>query len=169
MKRSVVQNALLLLTVGILIPALSARAAETERVAVIRIKAVDGLAVEGAPVQSTRDQAFLVGSSYRVAKSAVASLDGVSALVLVDRRSDSMSGASVVQAHKDEVIAVRGDVFTVKGVDGKDVTYAIDRLSDGSIDLLGPGDRIIARGDKQFKVWKVEGASLVSKDRITLY
>lgn len=169
MKRSVVQNALLLLTAGILLPALPALAERTERVAVIRIKAVDGLAVDGAPVQTTHNPSFVVGSSYRVSKSAVGSLDGVTALVLVDRRTDSMSGGSVMQAHTHEVVVVRGDTFTVKGVDGRDVTYAIDMLSDGSVDLLGPGDRIIARPEKQFKVWKVEGASLVNKDRVTLY
>lgn len=168
MKRPVVQTALLLLAAALFLPAL-ASAQAADRVAVIRIKAIDGLVADGAPVQETRAQAFLAGSSLRLAKSSVSSLDGVKAVVLIDRRTDAMSGSDLVKAHKEEVLTVTGDTFTVKGVDGRDVTYALDYLSDGSVDLLGPSDRIIARGKGEFKVWKVEGTSMMLKDRITLY
>jgi hypothetical protein len=168
MKRSVVQNAFLLLTAGLLLPA-AAFAQMSDKVAVIRIKAIDGLLADGAPVQVSRDQAFLAGSSLRVSRSAVGSLEGVKAIVLVDRRTDAMSGAELVKRHKEEVITVTGDTFTLKGVDGNNVTYALDYLSDGSVDLLGPSDRIIARGKGEFKVWKVESTSMMSRDRIALY
>ena len=168
MKRSVVQTAFLLLAAGLFLPAL-ANAQAYDRIAVVRIKVIDGLLAEGAPVQVTRDQAFLTGSAVRLSKGAVASLDGVKALVLVDRRTDAMSGSELVQCHKEEVITVTGDTFTLNGVDGRPVTYALDYLSDGSVDLLGPSDRIIARGKGEFKIWKVEGTSMVSKDRISLY
>lgn len=168
MKHPVVQTALLLLTAGLFLPAF-ANAQSSDRVSVIRIKAIDGLLADGAPVQVTRDQAFLSGSSVRIARSAVGSLDGVKALVLIDRRTDAMSGSDLVKRHKEEVLTVTGDTFTVKGVDGRDVTYALDYLSDGSVDLLGPSDRIIARGKGEFKIWKIEGTSMVSRDRITLY
>ena len=167
MKRSVVQNAFLLLTAGLLLPA--AVFAQSDRVAVIRIKAIDGLLADGAPVQVSREQAFLAGSSLRLSRSAVGSLEGVKAIVLVDRRTDAMSGADLVKRHKEEVLTVTGDTFTLKGVDGNDVTYALDYLSDGSVDLLGPSDRIIARGKGEFKIWKVEGTSMMSRDRISLY
>ena len=168
MKHPVVQTALMLLTAGLILPGL-ATAQTSDRIAIIRIKAIDGLLADGAPVQETRDQAYLTGSSVRIAQSAVSSLDGVKALVLIDRRSDAMSGSDLVKRHKEEVLAVTGDTFTVKGIDGRDVTYALDYLSDGSVDLLGPSDRIIARSKGEFKVWKVEGTSMVSKERITLY
>jgi hypothetical protein len=168
MKRSVVQNAFLLLTAGLLLPA-AVFAQASDRVAVIRIKAIDGLLADGAPVQVSREQAFLVGSSLRLSRSVVGSLEGVKAIVLVDRRTDSMNGADLVKRHKEEVLTVTGDTFTLKGVDGNDVTYALDYLSDGSVDLLGPSDRIIARGKGEFKVWKVEGTSMMSVNRISLY
>ena len=166
MKRSVVQSALL--AAGILLPAM-AGAAPIERVAVIRIMSIDGIMADAAPVRETRDQAFLSGSSLRVSKSAVGSLEGVTALVLIDRRLDSMTGGELLKHHSEEVISVTGDTFTVKGVDGRDVTYALDSLSDGSVDVLGPADRIIAREKGAYKVWKLEGVSLMPKDRITLY
>lgn len=170
MNRSAVHYALgLVLAAGLVIAAAPAQAQVSERVAVIRIKAVEGLEATGTPVQTSREQMFLVGSTYRISKAAVASLDGVTALVLIDRRTDAMSGGELVQRHKEEVLVVKGDTFTLKGVDGRDVTYSIDRLSDGSVDLLGPSDRIIARAKGEYKVWKVEGASLVLKDRIALY
>ena len=168
MKRSVVQNAFLLLTVGLFLPA-AVFAQVPDKVAVIRIKAIEGLVADNAPVQVSRDQAFLAGSSLRLSKSAVGSLEGVTAVVLIDRRTDSMSGNDLVKRHKEEVLTVTGDTFTVKGVDGNDVTYALDYLSDGSVDLLGPADRIIARGQGQFKVWKVEGTSMMSREKISLY
>ena len=170
MKLTIMQNAMLLLiAAGIAIPALPAAADMNERIAVVRIKAIDGLEAGGAPIQVTRTQQFVVGSTVRLSRTAVPSLDGVRVLVLVDRRTDALSGGEMVQNHKDEVLAVRGDSFTLKGVDGREVTYAVDVLSDGSVDLLGPGDRIIARAQGEYKVWKIESSSLVSRDRITLF
>lgn len=170
MKRTLMQNAmLLLLAAGILIPALPAAAEPVDRIAVVRIKSVDGLDAAGAPIQVIRTQQFVTGSNLRISRAAVSSLDGVRVLVLVDRRSDAMNGAELVQNRSDEVLAVRGDTFTIKGVDGRDLTYAVDILSDGSVDLVGPGDRIIARPRGEFKIWKIEGSDLMSRDRITLY
>jgi len=168
MKPSIVQNAILSLLVATGL-AVAVQPATAQDIAVIRIKAIDGLYVPGADIEATKDMKFMATSRVRVARSAVSSLDGVKTLVLIERRADAKSGDKVAQNTTTEVMAVNGDAFTVKGVDGKTYTYAVDVLSDGSVDLLGPKDMIKARSGGVYQVWKIESASMMSRDRISLY
>ena len=144
-----------------------AYAQESGKVAVIHIKAIDGIDARTDDVQVTRDDRFSTGARYRVRSADVSSLGGVKTLVLIERRVDSRSGGELIQRYTQEVMAVGGDHFTVRGLDGKDVSYTVDVLSDGSVDLIGPGDRIVAK-DREYHIWKVEKTDLVSADRILI-
>ena len=165
MKAKLVQIATVALAVLVTV---GTAAAQTDKVAVIQIKAIDGKDVRGAEVTVNRSDRFTTGSQVRVNRSALNSLANVKTLVLIDRRVDEKNGDNVVQSHTQEVLAVQGDQFTVKGVDGRDMTYTVDVLQDGSVDLIGPGDKIIVRGGGEFKIWKVEKTSLVAGNRILL-
>jgi hypothetical protein len=145
-----------------------ALAQESGKVAVIHIKAIDGIDARTDEVQVTRDDRFTAGSRYRVKSSDVSSLGGIRTLVLIERRVDSRSGSELTQRYTEEVMAVGGDQFTVRGLDGKDLTYTVDVLSDGSVDLIGPGDRIVVRDRGEYHIWKVEKTDLVSADRILI-
>lgn len=165
MKAKLVQIATVALAVLVTV---GTAAAQTDKVAVIQIKAIDGKDVRGAAVTVNRSDRFSTGSQVRVNRSALNSLANVKTLVLIDRRVDEKNGDNVVQSHTQEVVAVQGDQFTVKGVDGRDMTYTVDVLRDGSVDLIGPGDQITVRGGGEFKIWKVEKTSLVAGNRILL-
>jgi hypothetical protein len=165
MKCRLVQFAAILVLAAI--PAGTVRAAEGEKVAVIQIKAIDGLDSRAANVEVTRDDRFAAGSRYHLNRSALSSIGGVKTLVLVERRADAMSGRDLVQKYTQEVVAVSGDQFTVKGIDGKDLTYTVEVLRDGSVDLIGPGDRIVVR-DGRYQIWKVEKTALVDASRILI-
>lgn len=168
MKLKTMQNAImgLLVISGLTVAVQPALAGD---IAVIRIKAVDGLYVPGTEVSVTQDTKFMASANVRVARSAVSSLDGVKTLVLVERRSDAKAGDKLNQTVTNEVMALNGDTFTLKGVDGKSLTYSVDVLSDGSVDLIGPKDSIKARSGGVYQIWKIESTSLMSSDRITLY
>ncbi len=168
MKLKTMQNAILGLLVATGL-AVAVQPASAGDIAVIRIKAIDGLYVPGSDIAVSKDTKFMATSRVRVSRSAVSSLDGVKTLVLVERRSDAKAGDKVQQTITDEVMAINGDTFTLKGADGKSLTYSVDVLSDGSVDLLGPKDSIRARSGGMYQIWKIESASLVSRDRITLY
>ena len=138
------------------------------KVVVVRIKAIDGRDANVNSVRVNRSEQFMAGARYHVSKSAISNLDGVRTLVLVERRSDAVSGSELTQNVKLEALGVNGDMFSVTGADGKSVNYAVDVLNDGSVDLLGPGDRIVVRPG-EYTIWKIESAQLVTRDRINLY
>lgn len=171
MKRNVMQTAtlLLLLITGLAITSQGVMAAVSERVAVVRIKAIEGLDVNAASVQVNRSEQFVAGARYHISRAAVPSLDGIKTLVLIDHRTDALEGGDLVQNQKMEVLAVKGDRFSIRGPEGKELFYTVEVLSDGSVDVIGSGDKIVARPHGEYKVWKIEGASLVSRDRISLY
>jgi hypothetical protein len=165
MKSKLVQIATLALAV---MAVAGTAAAQSEKVAVIQIKAIDGKDVRGGNVTVNRSERFTTGSQVRVNRGALNSLTNVKTLVLVDRRVDAKSGDNVVQSYTQEVLAMPGDQFTVKDAEGRDMTYTVDILQDGSVDLIGPGDRIVVRGGGEYKIWKIEKTSLVSGNRILL-
>lgn len=138
------------------------------KIVVVRIKAIDGLDKSAANVQVNRTEQYVRGGRLHISRGAIANLDGVRTIVLVERRNDSMSGADLVQNVKLEATAVNGDMFSVTDADGKKLSYGVDILNDGSVDLLGPKDRIVVRNG-QYQIWKIESTELVSRDGIDLY
>lgn len=170
MKRFIVHSATLATMLCALALPVSASAAgiPDNKVVVVRIKAIDGRDAAASSVKVNRSEQFMAGARYHVSKSAVSNLDGVRTLVLVERRTDSVAGGELTQTLKMEAMGVNGDVFNVTGTDGKSVSYAVDVLNDGSVDLLGPKDRIVVR-QGEYQIWKIQSAQLVSRDRINLY
>lgn len=175
MKRCIVHSATLVAVLAATVAASALAPAPARaggipdnKIVVVRIKAIDGLDKSAANIQVNRTEQFVRGGRLHVSRSAVSSLDGVKTLVLVERRNDAMSGADLVQTVKLEASAVNGDMFSVTDADGKKLNYGIDILNDGSVDLLGPKDRIVVR-EGAYQIWKIESASLVSRDGIDLY
>lgn len=170
MKRCIVHFATLATVLAAFVAVMPAQAAgiPDNKIVVVRIKAIDGLDKSAANVTVNRTEQYVRGGRLHISRGAIASLDGVRTIVLVERRNDSLSGADLVQNVKLEAAAVNGDMFSVTSVDGKKFSYGVDILNDGSVDLLGPKDRIVVR-DGQYQIWKIESASLVSRDGIDLY
>lgn len=170
MKRDIVRIATLATVLSALALPVSTHAAgiPDNKVVVVRIRAIDGLDATASSVKINRNEQYMAGARYHVSKTALSNLDGVRTLILVERRTDSMAGGELTQTVKLEAMGVNGDVFSVAGADGKNVNYAVDVLNDGSVDLLGPKDRIVVRPG-EYQIWKVESAQLVTRDRIRLY
>jgi hypothetical protein len=140
------------------------------KIAVIQVTAVDGLASVEAAASETRTSAFSFdGTEYHIARSALSSLEGVQTLLLIDRRTDSMSGDSGVRAFSQEVRSFPSSSFEIKDLDGKNLSYQVAMLG-GNLRLLGDGDQIVAKGGPggPFHVWKITGVDLVDRDAIAL-
>jgi hypothetical protein len=140
------------------------------KVAVVRVTAIDGLALAQGPVSQTRTSAFAFdGTTYTLESASLGSLDGVETLLLIDRRRDEASGGGVTQVSSQEVRALPGTAFVVEDVPGKKLQYQVAMIG-GNLRLMGPGDQILATGGDKgpYTIWKIEDVDLVSKSAITL-
>jgi hypothetical protein len=140
------------------------------KVAVIQVTAVDGLAsVEGAAGETRTSVFSFDGTEYHIARSALMSLDGVQTLLLIDRRSDSMSGDNGVRTFSQEVRAFPGTSFEVNDLEGKVLSYQVAMLG-GNLRLLGDGDQIVAKAGMNgpYHIWKVTGIDLVDRNALVL-
>ena len=173
MKLHLVQIAALVLVAAIPVAAARAEksAAKTElpaKVAIIQIQAIDGLDTDAGNVVVNRKIQYTAGSLYHIDKSVLPSLNNVKTLVLVERRVDTRKGDDLVQNITQEIIASGSDHFNVTGIDEREISYAVDVLKDGSVDLIGPGDRIVAREAGEYHIWKITKTDLVNPDRIVI-
>ncbi len=159
-----------LLVVAGLAPVASAAAIPDGKVAVVQVTAIDGLAGFQGPTTETRTGAFSYdGTWYHINRSALGSLDGVETLVLVDRRTDEVSGEKLVQNFTQDVRAVKGSAFSVDDLPGKALHYQVAMIG-GNLRLVGDGDQIVATGGANgpYHIWKVTGIDLVDRDVIML-
>ena len=153
-----------------LLPAVGVAGLPEGQVAVVRVTAVDGLAYASGPATESRATAFAFdGTNYMIDHAVLASLDGVSTLVLIDRRKDEMNGDAVVRHHSQEVRAFPGTTFEVKDIQGKVLAYQVALIA-GNLRLLGDSDQIQAKAGSggPFSIWKVTGIELVDRDAIFL-
>jgi hypothetical protein len=160
-----------LVVVAGLAPMASAAAIPDGTVAVVRVTAIDGLAGFNGPTTEARSSAFSFdGTDYNISRSALGSLDGVKTLVLIDRRTDSVSGGKLVHTYSQDVRAVDGSSFDVTDVPGKSLSYQVASIA-GNLRLLGGGDQIVATGGENgpYHIWRVDGVDLVPADSIVLH
>ena len=160
-----------LMAVAFLAPSSSGAAVPEGKVAVVRVTAVDGLAAFDGPRSESRATAFTFdGTWYDVDRSALAGLDGVQTLVLIDRRTDKPSGGRMIRAFEQEVRAFSGTSFEVTDLPGKNLGYQVAMIG-GNLRLLGDGDQILATGGEYgpYYVWKITGVDLVDKDAIRIH
>jgi hypothetical protein len=169
MKFAICALAALVVVAG-LAPAASAAAIPDGKVAVVRVTAIDGLAGFTGPTTEMRSSAFSFdGTDYNVSRSALGSLDGVRTLVLIDHRTDQVSGDKLVHAYTQEVRAVNGSSFDVTDLPGKSLSYQVASIA-GNLRILGDGDQIVATGGANgpYHIWRIDGVDLVSSDAIVL-
>ena len=169
MKIAIFAMAALVVVAG-LAPAASAAAIPDGKVAVVQVAAIDGLAGFQGPITETRSGAFSYdGTWYHINRSALGSLDGVETLVLVDRRTDEVTGGKLVRNFSQEVRAVQGTAFTVDDLPGKALNYQVAVIG-GNLRLVGDGDQIVATdgANGPYHIWKVTGIDLVDRDAILL-
>ena len=156
--------------VGVMGVAAIANAAVPDgKVAVVRITAVDGMARQQVTSESRTSAFSFDGTGYSIDKSALASLDDVQTLVLIDRATDEMSKGSAVRRHTQEVRSYQGTSFEVTDLKGKVLSYQVASIS-GNVRLLGDGDQILATGGAHgpYQIWKITGIDVVDKDAISL-
>jgi len=150
-------------------PAETAAGLPDGKVAVVRVTAVDGLAHHAAESETRTSTYDFDGTEYHIDRSALASLDGVQTLLLIDRRTDELGRGTMVQRYSQEVRAFTGTSFTVADLKGKVLKYQVAMLG-GNLRLLGDGDQILAMGgnDGPYQVWRVDGISLVDREAVIL-
>lgn len=168
MKSATFALVILVATLG-LAPANSSAGMPDGKIAVVRVTAVDGLA-HHTPEKETRSSVFTFdGTDYSVDRSALASLDGVQTLVLIDRKADDLQGASVVRHYTQEVRAFGGSSFDVTDLKGKVLHYQVAMIG-GNLRLLGDGDQILAMAGAggPFQIWKVTDIDLVDRKAVVL-
>lgn len=159
----------LLAAAALFSPAETAAALPQGKVAVVRVTAVDGLAHRTAESETRTSSFDFDGTEYTINRTALASLDGVQTLLLIDRRTDAMDNGVMVQHFTQEVRAFTGTSFQVTDLKGKSLAYQVAMLG-GNLRLLGDGDQILAMGgaDGPYQVWRVDGISLVDKEAVLL-
>ena len=153
-----------------LAPAASGAAIPDGKVAVVRVTAINGLADFQGPTSETRSTVFTYdGTNYFIQRSALAGLDGVQTLVLVDRRTDQVSGNQLVRNFDQEVRAVPGTSFQVTDLPGKVLSYQVAVIG-GNLRLVGDGDQIVATGGANgpYSIWKITGIDIVDRSAIVL-
>lgn len=134
-----------------------------DKVAVVRVQAVDGLAVADA-AKSSRSSSFVYdGTAYTVDRDALSSLEGVRTVVLIDRSSDTMTGGVVTREHSQEVRTFSSTQFEID-FDGQPLHYQVATVG-GVLRLMGDGDQIraVAGNNRPFHIWKITGLDLVDK------
>lgn len=152
-----------------LIPAGASAALPEGKIAVVRVTAVNGLA-HVTPTREERSEEFSFdGTEYQVDHKALASLDGVQTLLLIDRKSDEADGHASVRRFTQEVRAFDSTSFQVKDLKGKVLSYQVAMIG-GNLRLLGDGDQILATGGEggPFQIWKVDSIDLVDRKAVTL-
>ena len=159
--------------VGVLslsLPGLVMAALPAEKIAVVHVTAVDGLAQATGEGTESRTPAYRFdGTEYRISKGALQTLDGVQTLLFIDRRRDEMNGGNVTRNFTQEVRSFPTSSFTVTDLKGKVLSYQVAMIG-GNLRLLGDSDQIQASGGSggPFHIWKVTGYDLVDRSAITL-
>lgn len=138
------------------------------KIAVIQVTAVDGLAKWKGSVIENRSSAFRYdGTSYHISKSALAGMDHVQTLLLIDRRVDEVRDSVLLRNHVQEVRGIAGDAFEVTDLPDRVLSYQVAVIG-GNLRLMGDGDQIMARGGDNgpFQVWKVTGVDIVDRSSV---
>ncbi len=165
------RTAFIHLLIGALILGFTATVAGAdEQIVVIRATSIAGLADYEGRITETRDELFSRdGAEYTIARSALAELDGIRTLLLVDYRRDAVDKNGLVRRHGQEVYAIAGDAFTVGDIPGKPLSFQVATV-DGRLGLLGDGDQILCPGGPHgpFHIWKIEGIELVGREALRL-
>jgi len=161
---------LLVAAFGLSLPALALAAMPANKIAVVRVTAIDGLAKATGDGNESRTNAFTFdGTDYHINKDAVSNLNGVQTLLLIDRRKDEMSGNAVTRTYSQEVRSFPSTNFVVTDVKGKVLSYQVAMIG-GNLRLLGDPDQIQATSGANgpFHIWKVESYDLVDRSAITV-
>lgn len=140
------------------------------KVAVVTVTSVDGLAKADGKVTESRTSLFSFdGTDYTIDRSALASIEGVETLVLINHRKDTAAGDGVTRAYSQQVRALGTSNFTVEDLPGKVLSYQVATVG-GNLRLLGDGDQIVcSAGDKgPFRIWKIESVKLVDRASIRM-
>lgn len=161
-----------LFTVAVLLLAGAASASLPEgKVAVVRVTAINGLAQATGQPQDTRSSVFTYdGTEYTIDRSALASLEGVQTLLLIDHRRDALQAGGYLRQFTQEARAFDSLNFEVTDLPGKVLAYQVAMIG-GNLRLLGSGDQIVIRGGGQggpYHIWKVTGIDLVNKTAVIL-
>ncbi|MBN1268729.1 MAG: hypothetical protein JXB04_04015 [Kiritimatiellae bacterium] len=162
----------LLLTI-VLLAALAANAAaerSDNTIIVIRATAIAGLADYDGPVRETRERAYTrEDDGYAIDGTALASLDGVQALLLVDSRRDLVRDGALTRRHAQDVRPLRGVSFEIEDVPGKLLTYQLATV-DGRLGLLGDGDVIYSPGGahEPYFIWRIDGIERLDRGDVRL-
>jgi hypothetical protein len=150
------------------LPPTAAASLPEGKVAVVRVTAIEGLADPVGVVKESRSTAFTYdGTTYTLDHRAVADLDGVETLVLVDRRRDSRNGDTMERHHSQDIITVDGTYFEVRDIPNKVLGYQIAMIG-GNLRLTGDGDQILCSAGVggPFHIWKVEDIDLIDRKAI---
>jgi len=140
----------------------------TGKVAVVTVTSIDGLAHFDGKVTDTRSSVYSYdGTDYTIDGSALSSVDGVETLVLVSKRTDTVTGGTMIRQFSQEARALRGTHFEVTDLPNRVLDYQVAMIG-GNLRLTGAGDQILCESGKTgpYHIWRVDGIDLIDRSAI---
>jgi hypothetical protein len=148
----------------LLLAAGSVLALPADRVLVVEASLIEGLADYHGEIVVSESSVFDVeDGSYRIDGDALASLDGLRVLFLIDRREDRQRGDTLERKHWQEVRSLRDDYFELDLIGEEPFWYQVAEV-DGQLGLMGQGNLLRAEGGdgEPFQVWRIDGLRTVA-------
>ena len=140
-------------------------------IAIVEAKDIDGLALVEGAIDETWQESFAVDDAgYSIDRKALASLEGVDALLLIHHRSDVTARGGILHKNWQEVLPIRGGAFEVEGVPELVLNYEL-LMSGDQLVLAGGGNQILCpEGERgPYHIWKVEKLRLVDREDVKIH
>lgn len=153
-----------ILSLVLLLAAGGALALPAERVLVVEASLIEGLADYHGEIVVSESSVFdAEEDGYSIDGDALASLEGLRVLFLIDRREDRQRGDTLERKHWQEVRPLREDSFELDMIGDEPFLYQVAEV-DGRLGLLGQGNLLRAEGGdgEPFQVWRIDGLRAVA-------
>ncbi len=137
---------------------------------IVEATLIEGLADYHGEIIETSSKLFeQEDDALFINRAELASLSGLEAIVLLDRRRDVQGGDTLTREHWQEIHPISGGSFELAMLPDEPFQYQIADLN-GDIGLFGQGNLLRAEGGvgEPFQVWRIDGLRLIERDAITL-
>jgi len=172
MSTSSMRRSGVLLLLGLLAASAASAAVPEGKLLVIQATAIEGLAAVEGPIDSTYARgSFTVGEgSLSIDRKALASLEGVEALLLVEHRTDQAARGGLSRRFSQDLRVAKSGELRVDLFPELDLNYQIAQLEGGRLGLVGEGAYLFAEEAAQepYLVWRIDGLALVDRSAVTL-
>jgi hypothetical protein len=141
-----------------------------EELLIVEATLIEGLAdYHGEIVETHRELFTRENGTLSIDRDGLASLDGLEAIVLVDRRRDTQGGDTLTRKHWQEIHAVSGGSFELAMLPDEPFLYQIANVN-GKTGLFGQGNLLRSEGGEgePFQVWRIDSMRFVDRTEIAL-